>query len=59
MIKTSGLVFAMLDEIASALNFSYSVVPPEDNSMGFRKKVLICSIFDTLSNDPSISEGHK
>ena len=55
MIKTSGLVFAMLDEIASALNFSYSVVPPEDNSMGFRKKVLICSIFDMLNNYCSIT----
>ena len=44
MMKTSGLVFAMLDEIASALNFSYSVIPPEDNSMGFRKKVFICEI---------------
>ena len=38
VVSSSGLVFAMLDEIASSLNFSYSVVPPADNSFGFKKK---------------------
>ena len=34
----AGLVFAMLDEIASTLNFTYAVSPPDDNSFGFKKK---------------------
>ena len=38
VVSSSGLVFAMLDEIASTLNFSYSVLPPDDNSFGFKKK---------------------
>jgi len=38
VVSTSGLVFAMLDEIASTLNFTYSVLPPDDNSFGFKKK---------------------
>ena len=37
VVKTSGLVFSLLDEIASTLNFSYSVLPPDDNSFGFKK----------------------
>ena len=38
VVSSSGLVFAMLDEIASTLNFTYTVLPPDDNSFGFKKK---------------------
>ena len=38
VVSSSGLVFAMLDEIASTLNFSYSIVTPDDNSFGFKKQ---------------------
>ena len=42
VVSSSGLVFAMLDEIASSLNFSYSVLPPDDNSFGSKKQEWSC-----------------
>ena len=51
----SGLVFAMLDEIASTLNFTYSVQPPADNSYGFKKQEWVHKIIcNPISREKSI-----
>ena len=36
--SSTGIVFEMLDDIATNLNFSYSVISPPDNAFGVRKK---------------------
>ena len=36
--SSSGIVFEMLDGIASNLNFSYTVITPADNDFGVRRK---------------------
>ena len=38
VVQASGLVFEMLNEIASTLNFTYSVLPPDEGDFGFKKK---------------------
>ncbi len=36
VVESTGLIFAMLDELAGKLNFSYVVVPPEDGAFGIK-----------------------
>ena len=69
VVSSSGLVFAMLDEIASSLNFSYSVLPPDDNSFGSKKQEWSClrsfvlwqqykDLFTDLGLDPFLNFCH-
>ena len=37
VVKASGLIFAMLDEIGKKLNFTYVVIPPDDGRYGVNK----------------------
>ena len=36
IVGYSGLIFAMMDEIGSKLNFSYTVIPPTDGKFGIK-----------------------